>query len=192
MGHLINTAVNDGWLEFEFDLSASRTGGLEGRDDVHRFGISDFTEHDMLAIKPRGDNGSDEELRPIRVGTGVGHRQKPWSGMLFLEVLVGKLFAVDGLASRTVAACEVTTLEHELRNDSVELATLVAVSLLAGAKGSEVFCCLRDYIVVEIEIDSTSLWRWNCTTTSRGLLSFRIEGTVCVFDFEPRFYHHVG
>lgn len=35
----------------------------------------------------------------IRVGTSVGHREKTWSGVLSLEILVCKLLTVDGLAA---------------------------------------------------------------------------------------------
>ena len=39
----------------------------------------------------------------------------------------------------------------------MELAALVAESLLAGAKSTEVFCGLRNYIVVELEVDAACL-----------------------------------
>jgi hypothetical protein len=37
--------------------------------------------------------------RDLRVGAGVGHREEEGSAMLQLEVLVGELLAVDGLAT---------------------------------------------------------------------------------------------
>lgn len=59
--------------------------------------------------------------------------------MLELEVLVSELLAVDGLAAGTVAAGKVTTLAHEVGDDAVEGAALVAEALLAGAQSTEVF-----------------------------------------------------
>lgn len=59
--------------------------------------------------------------------------------MLQLKVLVIELGPVDGLSSRAVAFCEVSTLDHERLDDSVESRTLVAEAFLAGSKGSEVF-----------------------------------------------------
>jgi hypothetical protein len=44
-----------------------------------------------------------------------------------------------------------------LRDDAVELAALVAEALLAGAESTEVLSGLRDYIVVEVEVDATLL-----------------------------------
>lgn len=73
--------------------------------------------------------------------------------MLLLEVLVAELLSVDGLASSSLGVCqtlacfsswtawnrtyvaagEVTTLKHELRNNSVELAALISEAVFAGA-----------------------------------------------------------
>lgn len=53
-----------------------------------------------------------------------------------------------------VAAGEVTTLEHELRNHTVELGARVAEALLAGAEGAEVLDGLWDDIVEELEVDA--------------------------------------
>ena len=90
--------------------------------------------------------------------------------MLELEVLVRETVAVDRLATSTVtASCyehrkcrtrsqdrasalltEVTALDHEVFDDTVELGALVAVSevvtilVLAGGKGTEVLDGLRD------------------------------------------------
>jgi hypothetical protein len=61
------------------------------------------------------------------------------------EVLVPELLAVDGLTAGTVASSEVTTLEHELGDDTVEGSTLeveglaaAASTLLTGAESAEV------------------------------------------------------
>ena len=58
--------------------------------------------------------------------------------MLQLKVLIGELVAVDALAASAVALGEVTTLDHELLDNTVEAGALVAVALLAGSKGTEV------------------------------------------------------
>ena len=58
--------------------------------------------------------------------------------MLQLEVLIGELVAVDGLAASAVALGEVTTLDHKVLDDTVEGGTLVTKALLASSKSSEV------------------------------------------------------
>lgn len=78
-----------------------------------------------------------------------------------LEVLVGKLLAIDGLASRAIASGEVAALEHKVGDDAVELGALVAEALLAGAEGAEVLGRLGDDVVKELEVDAPGLL---CTT----------------------------
>lgn len=56
-----------------------------------------------------------------------------------------------------IAAGEVTALEHELRDDTVEGRALVAKALLAGAKGTEVFSGLGDDVIEEVENDAAFL-----------------------------------
>ena len=46
------------------------------------------TEDDVLAIKPRGDDGGDEELGAVRVGARVRHREQEGTVVLELEVLI--------------------------------------------------------------------------------------------------------
>ena len=70
--------------------------------------------------------------------------------MLQLEVLVGELLSVNGLAAGSVAVGEVSSLDHEVGNNAVEDGSLVveglsrlANSLLSGAQGTEVLHGLR-------------------------------------------------
>lgn len=100
--------------------------------------------------------------------------------MLVLEVLVGELLAVDGATTgalfRTVrldnalehlhessdgktyvVAGEVTTLQHELRDDAVEARATVALALGLLAKLTEVLGGLGDISLVEVEVDGASL-----------------------------------
>ena len=59
-----------------------------------------------------------------------------------------------------VTTGEVTTLEHEVGDDSVERRALVAETLLASAESTEVLSGLGDLLVVEVEVDATTLaWR---------------------------------
>jgi len=57
-----------------------------------------------------------------------------------------------------VATGEVSTLEHELGNHTVELGALVAEALLAGAESTEVLNGLRDNIVEKLEVDAALLF----------------------------------
>ena len=73
--------------------------------------------------------------------------------MLECEVLVGELLAVDRLAAGAVAVGEIATLTHELRDDAVEGAALVADASFAGAQRAEVFGRLRHDVGAELDDD---------------------------------------
>lgn len=127
--HLQDTGLDDGWLLVVVDLSAAGSGSLEGLDDSQGLLISDLTEDNVLAIEPAGDDGGNEELgavavdttsqlyllclglegsvRCLRVWSGVGHGEKSWLGVLLLEVLIGELLTVDGLATSALFMCEI-------------------------------------------------------------------------------------
>lgn len=56
-----------------------------------------------------------------------------------------------------VATGEVTSLEHELRNNSVEGRASISETLLTSAESTEVLGGLWDYIIVKVESDSSGL-----------------------------------
>ena len=130
--------------------------------------LEHFAEDDVLAVQPRGDGGGNEELGAVGVLAGVGHAcseshvshalglqcvsisqrtKKTLLGVLQLEVLVGELVAVDALAAGAVALGEVTSLDHELLDNTVEVGALVAKALLASSKGTEVLSGLQEPMV---------------------------------------------
>jgi hypothetical protein len=151
------TGLDDRGLLGELDGTRAGANALKSLDNLHGLVISDLAKDDVAAIEPGGDDGGDEELRAVGVGTSVGHGEETGASVLQGEVLIGELLAVDGLATSAVATGEVTTLEHELGDDAVERGSLVAEALLAGAESAEVLGSLRDLVVVEVEVDATSL-----------------------------------
>lgn len=56
-----------------------------------------------------------------------------------------------------VATSEVTTLEHELGDDTMERRALVTEALLTGAESTEVLSGLGDLVIVEVEVDTARL-----------------------------------
>ena len=135
--------------------TAAAAHGLAGGDDLHA--LRHLTEDGVLAVKPGGHDGGDEELGPVGVGAGVGHGQEPGLGVLLDEVLVVELGAVDGLTTGAVPGGEVAALAHELGDDAVELGALVvqglarlADALLTSAKRPEVLGALRGDVREEL------------------------------------------
>jgi len=133
--HLDGRRLDDGHLGVGSVLTAFG-GLLNGL--YHWHSLDNFSEDDVLSVKPRRLDGGDEELGPVGVPAGVGHRHPAGAQVLQLEVLVGELVTVDGLASGAVSPGEVSALEHKTVDDPVELGTLVAESLLAGSQSPEV------------------------------------------------------
>jgi len=125
--------------------------GFDLLDDVHT--LDDLAENDVLAVQPRGLGGAQEELGTVGVGSGVGHGQDAGSGVLQLEVFVGELGSVDGFAASAVVVGKIAALAHEVGDDSMERATLVAESLFAGAQGAEIFGRLRNDVVPQFHDD---------------------------------------
>lgn len=118
MLHLLLAGGGDGGGVLVLDGAGVAAASLNGADNTLGLNIivGNLAEDDVLAIEPRGDDGGDEELGAVafcllasshsskvghllRVGAGVGHGQEEGLGVLQLEVLVGELLAVDGLAA---------------------------------------------------------------------------------------------
>jgi len=152
-----DAAVHDGGV--------GRAGGaalgaacLDGAHDAVRLRVArnDLAKDDVLSIEPAGDGGGDEELGAIGVWSRIGHGQKEWAVVLQLEVLVGELLSVDGATASAIVAREVTALEHEVGNDTVESAVLVVLSIgCALADFGKVLGSLGDSLIEEDEIDAS-------------------------------------
>ncbi len=110
------TAINNGDV-----LTGASTGTSQGfnlLDDIHT--SSDSTENNVLAIEPWAFDGGKEELGTVGVWARVSHGQQSRTSVSQLEVLIWELATIDGHATSTVALGEVTTLQHEVWNDTVE------------------------------------------------------------------------
>lgn len=55
------------------------------------------------------------------------------------EVLIAELGSVDGFTASAVVIGKVTTLAHEVGNDTVENAAFVSETFFTGTQGSEIF-----------------------------------------------------
>jgi len=67
------------------------------------------------------------------------------------EVLVLELSSIDGLSSSTVSCSEVSSLKHEVFDDSVESASFVSESFFTSAERSEVFG--GDWVGIGVEFE---------------------------------------
>lgn len=95
---------------------------------------------------------SSANLLPII--TPIGEKRQHL--FLFINHAFPFQLTIDGLATSAVEVGEVTTLKHELGNDTVEDAVLVTVALLASAKSTEVLGSLRHNLTLQLKRDALS------------------------------------
>lgn len=62
-------------------------------DGVHTF--NNLAKHHVLSIQPWTWHSGDEELRPIGVGTSIGHTQQSRLGVSDVEVFIFEFFTVN-------------------------------------------------------------------------------------------------
>lgn len=179
---LEHTAVSDDDLLGA--RSAAGANRFDGLDNLHS--LDNLPEHDMLAIEMRGVHSGDEELGSVGAGSSVGHGEKADSVVTKLKVFVGELCAVDGLTTTARALGEVTALEHEVRDDTVEDAVLVVKrlahlsnTLLTSAKCTEVLGSLGDNVVTENKLDSASGATANAAVKKDLRAAVREGGVAC-------------
>ena len=92
--------------------------GFQALDDIHPF--DNASKDHVFPIQPGCLDGRQEELWPIGVGSSIRHGKDSRSSVFQVEVLIGKLFPVNGFASSSVSASEIPTLDHEVGNDPME------------------------------------------------------------------------
>lgn len=99
---LVGTCANNCW-DTLLVLDGTRAGAaslnrLHGTDALE-IALLDLAEDDVAAVEPAGDDSGNEELRAVGVWAGIGHGEEEWLVVGELEVLIGKLLAVDGLST---------------------------------------------------------------------------------------------
>lgn len=102
-------------------------GGARLNLAYHIHAGQNLAEDNVTSVQPAGLLRGNEELRTVGVLASIGHAQPAGAIVLQLEVLILETFAVDGTSAGTVTLGEVTTLDHEVLNDAMELAAFVAV-----------------------------------------------------------------
>jgi len=71
--------------------------------------------------------------------------------VLQCKVLIFKFVSVDGFSSSAIMVGEVTTLAHEVGNDTMEYASFIPKTFFTSAQSTEVFSCFWYYITTELK-----------------------------------------
>ena len=116
------------------------------------------SEDDMSSVKPVGISSGDEELTSIGSGSSIGHRNAE-RFVFELEVFIGESISVDRLASSSVSSSEITALDHEVGDNSVEGTSCVfAGRIVSFAQSNEVFNSFRYDFSEKIKHDIAPLF----------------------------------
>lgn len=78
------------------------------------------------------------------------HGQNAGSCMLQSEVFIFEFVAVDGFSASAVMVGEITSLTHEIWNDTMENGSFVSETFFTGAQSTEVFTRLWYYVRTEL------------------------------------------
>ena len=98
--------------------------------------LSHLAKDRMLAIQLLSLGSADENLVIVCVGSSTCHGQGARTGMTQDETLI-KFLPRGGLATSAIMACEVITLAHKSRNNSVKTGSFTTKSFLPGAQSTK-------------------------------------------------------
>ena len=105
-------------------LAGGTVRGADSFDILDQFhSFYNLAEDDVFTVQPRRVSSAEEELRTVGVCTRISHGETPWTEVLArlaTKAFVLEFVAVDGLATSTVVASEVTPLAHELRDNTMK------------------------------------------------------------------------
>jgi len=133
----------------------------------------------MLPIEPSSLDSAKKELGPVSVWASVGHAQDARTSMLQPKVLICKLFPVDTFSTSSIVSGEISTLAHELSNNTVEGGPLVAKTFLTCAQRSEVLSSPRDNTVFKCHLNPPKRSTVSChIEVHNGIAGHFDAGTV--------------
>ncbi|OWK00076.1 hypothetical protein Celaphus_00015965, partial [Cervus elaphus hippelaphus] len=95
----------------------------------------------------------DEKLGTVCAEASICHGQDARTCMFQDEILIIKFLSMNGLATSTIRACDITNLAHKSRNYSVKAGTFITKSFLPSALSMKVFCCLWNFVCKQLERD---------------------------------------
>ena len=83
------------------------------------------TEDGVLPVQMRTRHIANEKLGAVSVRTSVGHREQTLVCMLDPDSFISKFRSINALVTLAVRCYNFASLHHEVRDDSLDLSTLV-------------------------------------------------------------------
>lgn len=130
-------------------------GVLDPGDNIHA--LDNLAKHDVATIQPVGLDGCDEELGSVGILACVGHGNDSGAGVVEVEVLVLELFTVNRSASSSIATSKVTSLNHELLDDTMEGRALVTIAMGTLGELKEVLGGPGDILSEKTDDDASNI-----------------------------------
>lgn len=104
----------------------------------------------------------DEELASVGVGSRICHGEVPSGFVLQIEVFVVEFLAIHTESSSAVEVGEISSLNHESLDESVEDAIFEVEILLSflfsSAQSQEIIYCFGDYFLEQLKGDPLGLF----------------------------------
>ena len=113
-------------------------------DNIHAF--NNLSKHNVLAIKPGGLGSTNEKLRTIGVGSGIGHTQNSGTGVSELEIFIFEFVSIDGFSTGSIMIGKISSLTHKIGDHTMKSRASITETFFAGAKSTEIFSSLGNHI----------------------------------------------
>lgn len=125
-----------------------------------------LSEDNMSAIEPLGFSNSDKKLTAIGILSSIGHGETERL-MFKFKILIFKTLTPNWSTSGTITTCEITTLDHEFGNHSVEFTSgvgqfLIVFDNVTLTKCYEILYCFRNLVPEHVYLDVSSRFVSNC------------------------------
>ena len=99
-----------------------RTYCLNSLDNISS--LWNTTKDNVTTVEPASLGSCDEKLTSICSRSGISHWQTEWFVSKF-EVFIFETSSIDRLSSSSISSCEISSLDHEVGNDSMERTSCV-------------------------------------------------------------------
>lgn len=112
--------------------------------------IENHLYHDLKVKKNKIKNYPlQEKVKWLNIHTSIGHGNSTWSKVLNLKVLISKSWSINWFTTTAISRGEITSLNHEVGNNTVESASFISKSFFSGCKSSEVLSSFWNSISIK-------------------------------------------
>ena len=71
--------------------------------------FNNLSKDHMFTIQPFSHSGTNEKLRPVGVGSSIGHRQNSGSGVSQFEIFIFELVSINRFSTSSIVSSKIST-----------------------------------------------------------------------------------